>query len=42
MRQQAQENVGVCSWFVDILVGKQMIRDWTFLMEFTTMRWSQV
>ena len=27
MRQRAQENVGVCSWFMDILVGKQMIGD---------------
>jgi len=27
MRQQTQENVGVCSWLVDILVGKQMNGD---------------
>jgi len=38
MRQRAQENVGVCSWLVDILVGKQMIGYFTFLMEFTTMK----
>jgi len=37
MRQWDQENVGVCSWLVDILVGKQMNRDLTFLIEFTTM-----
>jgi len=38
MQQRAQENVGACSWLVDILVGKQMNGDLTFLMEFTTMR----
>jgi len=27
MRQWAQENVGSCSWLVDILVGKQMNGD---------------
>jgi len=27
MRQRAQENVGACSWLVDILVGKQMNGD---------------
>jgi len=26
MRQRAQENVGDCSWLVDILVGKQMTK----------------
>ena len=42
MRQHGQENVGVCSCFMDIWVGKQMIWDYLFLMEFTTMRWNQV
>jgi len=37
MRQRAQENMGACSWLVDILVGKQRNGDLTFLMEFTTM-----
>jgi len=27
MRQRTQENVGACSWLVDILVGKQMNGD---------------
>jgi len=38
LKQHAQENVGVCLCCMDILVEKQMIGDFIFLMEFTTMR----
>jgi len=42
MRQRTQENAGACSWLVDILAGKQMNGDWTFLIKFTTMQWSRL